>query len=209
MGKADWGGIRLTADGDQAVRVEFDSRGSVDPAINRCVHAFCRVLDDLRIAGVTEIVPAFSTAAVYYDPLTISYDDLADRLRALCDMPVEEEAGVRIIDIPVVYGGKFGPDLAHVAESNGLTIDEAVELHAETLYRCYMIGFMPGFPYLGEVPPKLRTPRLSTPRTRVPAGPSPSPTRRRESIPPRRRAVGTSSDVRRYASSTPTPIHRR
>lgn len=80
-----------------------------------------------------------------------------------------DQAGA-LIEIPVAYGGEYGPDLETVAEARGLTVGEVIALHSGTEYLCYMIGFMPGFPYLGKLPDPLRTPRLSTPRTRVAAG---------------------------------------
>ena len=161
--------LRYSPDGDGAVRVEFGH--AVDPRINRRVHGFCAALSDADIDGVIEFVAAYAVATVYYDPATVEYDALVDRLRELVHPDLEvPSTRSTIVEVPVVYGGDFGPDLARVAQARGLTIDMAIAMHSRRDYLCYMIGFMPGFPYLGELPVELRTPRLETPRTRVPAG---------------------------------------
>jgi len=161
--------LRYSPDGDAAVRVEFGH--AIDPRVNRRVHGFCAALADADIDGVLEFVPAYAVATVYYNPVEIEYDALVDRLSELVQPDTAATAhGVAVVEVPVVYGGEFGPDLARVAQTRGLTVEMAVALHSRRDYLCYMIGFMPGFPYLGELPAELRMPRLETPRTRVPAG---------------------------------------
>ena len=161
--------LRYSPDGDAAVRVEFGH--VIDPRVNRRVHGFCAALADADIDGVIEFVPAYAVATVYYDPGEIEYDALVGRLRELVHPDHSATShGVAVVEVPVVYGGDFGPDLARVAQTRGLTVETAVALHSRRDYLCYMIGFMPGFPYLGELPAELRMPRLETPRARVPAG---------------------------------------
>jgi inhibitor of KinA len=159
----------FSPDGDSAVRVEFGQ--TIDPSINRRVHAFCAAVDAALIHGVTEWVPAYATATVYYDPTILTYTDIESRLAEIA-LPDAKEAVHEgaVVEVPVLYGGEFGPDLARIAEMHGLTSQEVIDLHCGRDYLCYMIGFMPGFPYLGEVDERLRTPRLATPRTRVAAG---------------------------------------
>ena len=160
--------LRYSPDGDAAVRVEFGR--AIDPRVNRRVHGFCAALADADIDGVVEFVPAYATATVYYDPAEIAYDALVARLGELVHPDGSRPDSPVVVEVPVVYGGEYGPDLARVAQARKLTIDMAISLHSRRDYLCYMIGFMPGFPYLGELPVELRTPRLETPRTRVPAG---------------------------------------
>jgi inhibitor of KinA len=158
--------------GDQAVRVEFgDPFGVPDPATNRRIGAFCLALEHAALAGVVEWVPAFATVAVVYDPGTIAYRDL---LSALDDLAGEIEKThvlpTRLVEIPVCYGGECGPDLTEVAAHCGLSEADVVALHSAQPYLVYMIGFAPGFPYLGGLPDALVTERRAAPRLAIPAG---------------------------------------
>ena len=124
-----------------------------------------------KIPGVGETVPAFASLLVRYDPLATDYDAVAGAVDALaqCLPPPKPDAG-RLVTIPVCYGGDFGPDLAFVAKHAGLTEAEVIRRHTGRDYRIYMLGFLPGFPYLGGLDPGLFTPRLQNPRTAIPAG---------------------------------------
>ena len=160
----------ITPEGDRAARVEFGN--VIDPVVNRRVHRFCRAIDEACIDGVDECVPAFATAVVYFDSRTTAFDEVAARLTEIATVDggdVDIEIG-QLIEIPVMYGDEFGPDLERLSLLHGIGASDVIELHSGTEYLCYMVGFMPGFPYLGELPPSIRTARLSTPRTRVPAG---------------------------------------
>jgi inhibitor of KinA len=134
-----------------------------------------RVTDALRsasIEGVTEVVPAYSSLGIFYDPLEVGIDQLLEKTKPVVDRArvAEKNAGsqeARTIRIPVRYDGD---DLAEVAERTGHTTEEVVALHSEREYHVYVIGFVPGFAYLGEIDPSLTLPRRSTPRKRVPAG---------------------------------------
>lgn len=158
---------QMMPEGDCAVRVQFGE--AIDEGVNAKVHAFCRAVEKAAIPGVVEWVPAYCVATVYYSPGATSFEQLRDSLAALAAVD-EIPSAVSVIEVPVVYGGDFGPDLADLANRAGLSEEEAIALHSHATYRCYMVGFMPGFPYLGEVPAPIRTPRLATPRVRVPAG---------------------------------------
>jgi KipI family sensor histidine kinase inhibitor len=146
---------------------------TIDEATNDRVQALNRALSSQPISGVTETLPAYCTLEVFYDPLLIAYDDLCAalllRVSSGVTFDVNKEAA-RTIVIPVCYGSEFGPDLAYVAEHAGLTEDEVVTLHSGVDYRIYMLGFLPGFPYLGGLDERIVTPRLTTPRTVIPAG---------------------------------------
>ena len=155
--------------GDCGVRAAFGDE--ISPRIGRRVSRFCRRLEDAPIAGVTEWVPGYGTVTVYYQPWRITYDGLCAELWRLSRRrgPSESEAS-RLIEIPVCYGGAFGPDLEFVADSHGLSPSEVSRRHARPSYRVYFLGFLPGFAYLGGLPPSLATPRRTTPRAAVPAG---------------------------------------
>lgn len=158
----------LTAEGDCAIRVQFGER--IDPNINRQVHTFCKAVLDASIAGIVECVPAYCVATVYYEPSLTNHEDLREPLAALAAYPGSQSNTSVLVEIPVIYGGEFGPDLAEVADRLCLSEAEIVSRHPGRPYLCYMIGFMPGFPYLGELPADLKLPRRETPRVRVPAG---------------------------------------
>jgi inhibitor of KinA len=125
---------------------------------------------------LVEVVPAYVTVTVFYDPLEFSRADedaftmICDAVRSCASAHTPEADPGREWEIPVCYGGEFGPDLDQIAEHCGLGTDEVVSLHSGAEYLVHAIGFTPGFPFLGGLPARLATPRRSTPRTRVPAG---------------------------------------
>ena len=130
-------------------------------------HAVCRA----RIAGVTETVPAFASLLVRYDPLRTDFDAVSEALRRLAgNIAAGNTQAGRTVDVPVCYGGAYGEDLPVVARHAGLSEEEVIRLHSGRTYRIYMLGFLPGFPYLGGLDERLFTPRRETPRTRIPAG---------------------------------------
>lgn len=156
--------------GDRAILVEFGNEISLD--INLKVHSLDRAISELKASGVEECVPTYRSLMVYYDPAKTEYKHLVLRLKdlekRLCDFPFRHKS--REIKVPVAYGGDFGPDLDFVARCNSLSQHEVVQLHCGKTYNVYMIGFAAGFPYLGEVADEIVTPRLRSPRLRVPAG---------------------------------------
>ncbi len=155
---------------EYAVTIRFSDR--IDEAVNDIVHQTAARLQAERKEGIEEIAPAFSSLTVYYDPLVAgSYADVCAWLHE--NIGRSEQAvrrSVRTVVIPVCYGGEFGPDLPDVARFHGISEDEVVKLHSAGRYRVYMIGFSPGFAYLGGLSPRLATPRRAVPRTKVPAG---------------------------------------
>jgi inhibitor of KinA len=121
--------------------------------------------------GMLEYVPAFTTLAVYYDPLAVTFHDIAAQLAsAAADGSTTDNPHPRVVEIPVCYGGDFGPDLDHVAAHTGLSSDEVIAIHSGAEYLVHVLGFAPGFPYLGGMSPRLATPRRDSPRLKVPAG---------------------------------------
>ena len=156
--------------GDCGLLVELGS--GIDPAVNRRVQRLHRLILREKLWGVVESVPAYASLLVVYDPLRAAPEALKRQLCGLCALEDDGivEAVPKVVEIPVVYGGAGGPDLDGVAAFHGLSPEEVVRLHSATVYRVYMIGFTPGFPYMGELPRALDTPRRETPRTRIPKG---------------------------------------
>jgi KipI family sensor histidine kinase inhibitor len=162
--------IRLL--GDRLLVVDLGDE--MDAAANVRVHRCARLVEAAALPGVREVVPAISSFGVHVDPSRLALPDLVDVVRqALArsreEPPTDEEA-LPTVTIPVRYGGPFGPDLPDVAAWAGLSEDEVRERHAAATYRVFMLGFSPGFPYLGLVDPSIAAPRLDVPRLRVPAG---------------------------------------
>jgi KipI family sensor histidine kinase inhibitor len=156
--------------GDSAILVKFGD--VIDLEINRAVHVLFNALEKAKINGVHECVPAYASLLVYYDPLKTSYDRLVFQLKdlepKLDEFSAKEET--REVVVPTVYGDEFGPDLSNVARTHGLTEEDVIRIHSKHEYVVYMIGFIAGFPYMGRVPDVIATPRLETPRLRIPTG---------------------------------------
>ncbi len=155
--------------GDRAILVEFEDR--IDPKINAQVRSLAMMLEKARLAGVQEILPAYRTLMVIYDPLDVSYKSLVEKINdCLKEAQNFELPAGKFFRLPTVYGGEFGPDLARVAQITGLAPQDVIRIFSETKFYVYFIGFICGLAYLGGLPEILRVPRLSTPRTLVPGG---------------------------------------
>ena len=155
--------------GESHLLVEFGRE--LDPADNRNVHNLAARLLAMKLPGIRECVPAFGSLMISLEPMAISGEEIV----ALCDRIIDagcddQGAPPLVMEIPVLYGGDFGPDLQDVADETGLSEEEVILLHTEQPYLVYMIGFMPGFAYLGGVNARLYVPRLQKPRTKVPSG---------------------------------------
>lgn len=163
---------RLVPVGESVVVVELEEQ--IDRSVNARAVSLADRLRAAEVSGVRDIVPTFRSVAVYFDPLQTDYDALVRRLESVASsldaLAVGREASAEPIRVPVCYGGQFGPDLADVAAFGGVTESEAAHLHASAVYRVFMIGFLPGFAYMGTVDSRIAAPRRSNPRTRVPAG---------------------------------------
>ena len=158
----------LTA-GDSALLIEFEQK--IAPEINAQITAFVHLLKGQHIEGVTDLIPAFASLLINYDPRVIRYKDLKARIEELLKIEVSEEAGeARVFEIPVCYGGEYGPDIANIAENAGISEQEVIDIHCSKDYLIYMLGFLPGFVYLGGLDERIHTPRLANPRISIPAG---------------------------------------
>ncbi|GAA4498175.1 5-oxoprolinase subunit B [Hymenobacter ginsengisoli] len=170
--------VRLYPLGDAAVVLELGQ--AIAPATHQLIQAFRKVLAQRPLPGLREVVPAFTTLTVYYDPWVLSqasealpYEQVASYLQRL--LPAAQAAATAyvpgpLVEIPVCYGGDFGPDLGLVASHAQLSPEEVIARHAQAEYLVYMVGFAPGFPYLGGLDAGLATPRRAQPRPLVPAG---------------------------------------
>jgi KipI family sensor histidine kinase inhibitor len=155
--------------GDRSVLVELDD--TISPEVNRRVQQLMLRLQQAGLPGVRELAPGYRSLLVVYDPLAIAPAELKERVIEAAGRP--GGAGLppaKQVTVPVFYGGDYGPDLEAVAGRLGISQEEVIRLHSETIYRVYMIGFTPGYPYMGELPAALAVPRRTTPRTRVPKG---------------------------------------
>ncbi|MGH7046296.1 MAG: 5-oxoprolinase subunit PxpB [Stellaceae bacterium] len=160
--------MRFLSVGDRALTVEFGDR--VDRAVNDAVLRLDQALRAEPPFGVIEAVPTFRSLTIHYDPSATSRADLERAVAHLVDETRGSRRDARRWRVPVCYEGAFAPDLAEVARLTRLAPAEIVTLHHAPGYRVYMLGFLPGFPYLGDLPEALRLPRRAEPRLRVPAG---------------------------------------
>ena len=192
---------RIYALGDRAVTVSFGD--AISDVSSQAVLSLQRALQEDPIPGVEEWVPSYASLTVYYDPSVVraslpgppgmsASERMTIRLQQRCrqPMPVLPAHSLRLVEIPVCYDLAFGPDLPGVAGHAGMTVEDVIELHLSRTYRVYLIGFVPGFPYMGETDPRLEVPRRQEPRQRVAPGSVALAGRQTASILWRRRGVG-------------------
>jgi inhibitor of KinA len=160
--------VRFLSGGDRALVVEFGEQ--VDRALSERVLRLDAIIRSGGLDGVVETVPTFRSLMVYYDPLVTSRAALERAIGDLLDREHTPRSGARLWNVPACYEGEFAPDLPEVARLTGLTTDAVVALHSRTQFHVYMLGFLPGFPYMGDLPAELALPRRADPRLRVPAG---------------------------------------
>jgi inhibitor of KinA len=174
------GGVQFTVASDQSLIVYFDTpvkTGESNPPpqitieIHEQVRKLLRLIELEPIPGLRNLHPAYSSLLIKFDALKLQHSELEEILRHYIGrMKKVHLPEPRLIEIPVCYGGDYGPDLRDVAKLHGLTEEATIELHSSHTYLAYFLGFAPGFAYLGEVAEALMTPRLPSPRRRVPAG---------------------------------------
>ena len=170
--------MQITPLGDTALMLVFGD--VIDESIHRRVRAAWQALQAAPLPSVSELVPAYTTITLFYDPLaavqagaaeTGIVEWLSGKVRErLKNPPKSENTKSRLIEVPVCYGGEFGPDLGHIAKHTRLSPEEVIKRHSKADYVVYLIGFSPGFPYLGGLPKELNTPRHAKPRMSVAPG---------------------------------------
>jgi KipI family sensor histidine kinase inhibitor len=154
--------------GDSAVTIEFGDR--IDPDINGMVLALDDVIRARAPAGLLETVPTYRSLTVQFDPVETDYEALIRLVNEETKDLAPRKAVGRRWRVPVVYGGEFGSDLEEVAETHGMTPAQVIEIHSSAIYRIYMIGFLPGFTYLGGLDKRIATSRRVQPRAKIPSG---------------------------------------
>jgi KipI family sensor histidine kinase inhibitor len=161
--------FQIVAGGDACLAIEFPP--AIDEALTLRCASIARDIGARHVAVIHDIVPTFHTVAVYFDPRRIHLGTLEALLRECAGAPAPADVSEgRIVEVPVRYGGEFGPDLPAVASFGRCTEGEVVRIHSARIYRVFMLGFLPGFAYMGHVDERIAAPRLETPRARVPAG---------------------------------------
>ena len=167
---------RFLPAGDSAAVMELGT--AIDPAINAAVHRWTAAIERAReegaADGVAEVVPAYASLTIHYDPRLTDFAALRSAVLSLAPNAGgeggEDSQVGRLVELPTQYGGADGPDLPYVAQNAGMSEAEVVEIHSSADYLVYAMGFSPGFPYLGGLDPRLAAPRLPSPRTLIPAG---------------------------------------
>ena len=156
--------------GDRAISIDFGQ--VIDPTINRHIRQTIERIKALQLEGLIELVPTYCALLVEYDAMLYSYSEICNIIEPTLEEGMTNTTNelVTVVEVPTVYGGEFGPDLSFVASHNHLSEDEVISIHSGTDYLVYMLGFIPGFTYLGGMDPRIATPRLSSPRTLIPAG---------------------------------------
>lgn len=161
--------MKYLISGDSAVIIEFGNE--ISSEINNKIRVFNELIKESNIPGITETVPTFRSLLIYYDPLKIYFNELKEKLDKISvNVDLKQESKKKIIEIPVCYGGVFGQDLEFVAENSKMSVNEVIKIHTSKEYLIYMLGFLPGFAYLGGLDERLYTPRLKNPRTRIEQG---------------------------------------
>lgn len=153
--------------GDGAIVMEFANE--ISKEVNARIRQTTKAIEK-TIEGVIEVLPTYRSITIFYRPDQITYDELVTKLQTIKQGNEEGDSPSRRIEIPTVYGGEYGPDLAYVAQHASLSEEEVIRIHTGTDYLVYMLGFSPGFTYLGGLDERIATPRLESPRVKIPAG---------------------------------------
>jgi KipI family sensor histidine kinase inhibitor len=163
------GSPRILSFGDQAILVEFGAE--INPEINWLVRAFSQQATVSKVPGVGPLVPSYSSALIHFNPFLLSFAEItAWAKEILTQIPEGMESAGAIKEVPVTYGGLYGPDISYVAEHNGMDVQDVIHWHTIPTYLVYAIGGFPGLVAMGEVSSRIETPRLSNPRTKVAPG---------------------------------------
>lgn len=160
---------KYIAAGDKALIIEFGDK--IEEEVSNKIRELNLTIANSNILGIDEMVPTYRSLMVIYDPMFVGFDKLAEEIKDMenrmsgINLPV-----AKVVEIPTLYSGEYGPDINFVAEHNNMSVEEVIKIHTSGEYLIYMIGFTPGFPYLGGMSERIATPRLQVPRTKIPPG---------------------------------------
>lgn len=155
--------------GDSALVIEFGDQ--ISPQINERVRGMYLAIEQAKLPAVVSLTPTYRSLLVQYNPLVTPYRAMLEALQKLeGNLGKMELPEPKVLEIPTLYGGECGPDLEFVCENSGLSREEVIHIHSSRAYLIYMLGFAPGFPYLGGMDERIATPRLKTPRTKINSG---------------------------------------
>jgi inhibitor of KinA len=163
--------VRMLVAGEHGLVIEFGA--VISPEINVRVQQLTRLLHLKNRHGILEVMPTYRSVTIYFDPLVITRQELSSFIQSiLCEIQQEDvgDLSPRVVHVPVCYGGVLGPDLEYVARFANLSTQEVIAFHTAKPYLIYMLGFIPGFPYLGGMPSQIAVPRQEKPRDRIPGG---------------------------------------
>lgn len=161
--------VKYLIAGDRALVIEFGNE--IQEEINSKIRSLTLAIERVCIKGIIETVPTYRSLMVIYEPMIIELAELIDKVKSIQEKMDEMKLpDARVIEIPTLYGGEYGPDIEFVAQHNKISQAEVIKIHTSKEYLIYMIGFTPGFPYLGGMNDKIAAPRLQTPRTKIPVG---------------------------------------
>lgn len=163
--------IKIIDNGEQELLVSFEK--AITKRINFQVQSLAKLVEENLAEAIIEVVPTYCSLLIYFNPLIVPRKTLKNQVAQLINLLEKTQVTQRkakVVHIPVCYSKTFGPDLPSLANYHDLSEEEVIRLHTATPYLIYMLGFTPGYPYLGGLSPKLATPRLTNPRTRVPVG---------------------------------------
>ena len=161
--------MRVLPAGDAALLIELPQR--IDPDVNAWAIALGRALQQRCGSALRDVVPAYCTVTVYFDPRLTDPAWITDQIWAAAgDLPAAPATEGAVVDVPVCYGGELGPDLPDVARFAQCSEADAIAIHSEKSYQVYLVGFVPGFAYMAPVDPRIAVPRRAIPRTAVPPG---------------------------------------
>ena len=160
--------VKYLIAGDRALVVEFGDK--IEEQVNSKIRSLTVAIEQEGIIGINETIPTYRSLMVIYDPMIMELTELISVLKSIISRMHELKLPeAKVIEIPTLYGGEYGPDIEFVADHNNISIDEVIKIHTDMEYLIYMIGFTPGFPYLGGMSDKIEAPRLQNPRTKIPA----------------------------------------
>ena len=161
--------IKIIPTGDSSILLEFNQ--IISPEINKNITTLVYLVKEQQIEGVMDMIPAFCSLLINYDPRVITYDQLIKRLKPLMKLNINSVSKIKkVFEIPVCYGEIYGPDIEFIVKNSGLSEEEVINIHSSKDYLIYMLGFLPGFSYLGGLDERIHTPRLKNPRLKIPAG---------------------------------------